>query len=122
MTKRLSKFTQQGGQQLSKATERIAHGSLVSSHFFRRYMVQTVLILALLMIYIANRYDCVTGMETITKLRTKNQVGRTQLQRERSIYMTSVRESAIQHKADSLGLGLAVQQQPPFKLSYTPAE
>lgn len=122
MPKRLSKITRQGGQQLGKATERIAQGRVVSSHFFRKYMVQTVLILALLMIYIANRYDCVTGMETISRLRTRYQVVSTQLQRERSLYMTSIRESAIQQKADSLGLGLAVQQQPPFKLSYTPAK
>lgn len=122
MAKRLSKITHQGGEQLSKATERIAHGRLISSHFFRKYMVQTVLIIALLMIYIANRYDCVTGMETITRLRTQYQVVRTQLQRERSTYMTAVRESAIQHKADSLGLGLSIQQQPPYKLTYTPAK
>ncbi|MDE5643641.1 MAG: hypothetical protein K2F74_06295 [Muribaculaceae bacterium] len=122
MSKRFSRITQQSGQHLSKATESLAQGRVVSSRFFRKYMVQTILTVLLLMIYIANRYDCVTGMETITRLRTQYQVVRTQLQRERSIYMTSIRESAIQHKADSLGLGLAIQQQPPYQLTYTPAE
>ncbi|MDE6099148.1 MAG: hypothetical protein K2G24_09695 [Muribaculaceae bacterium] len=122
MSKKFSKITHQSGQHISKATERLAQGRVVSSHFFRKYMVQTVLVVVLLMIYIANRYDCVTGMEKITRLRTQYQVVRTQLQRERSTYMTSIRESAIQQKADSLGLGLAVQQQPPYKLTYTPAQ
>lgn len=119
MAKRISKITQQGGKRLSQATEGLVQGRVISSQFFRKYMVQIVMVVLLLMIYIANRYDCVTGMETITKLRTEYQVVRTQLQRERATYMTSIRESAIQHKADSLGLGLAVQQQPPYKLTYS---
>lgn len=118
MSKLFNKITQHSGQQLSDATIRVAQGRVISSSFFRRYMVQTVLVVSLLMIYIANRYDCVTGMEKITKLRTSYQISRTQLQRERAIYMTSVRESAIQRRADSLHLGLSVQQQPPYKLTY----
>lgn len=101
------------------AAERVGHGEIVSSRFFRRYMVETIVILALILFYIAARYDCITSMETITKLSTECEVMKTRLQTERSTYMTSVRESEIKHRADSLGLNLSLQDRPPYQFTYT---
>lgn len=101
------------------AASRVGHGEVVSSRFFRRHMVGTIVAMALILSYIAARYDCITSMETIDKLSTQCEVMKTRLQTERSTYMTSVRECEIKHRADSVGLTLSLQNQPPYSFTYT---
>ena len=98
----------------------ITHGTFITSKLFKRYFFAVLLGVALVMMSISVRFDCVTGMETIASLRTRLQVVRTELQRERSLYMSSTRESAMQARVDSLGLGLGIQQRPPYKLPARP--
>lgn len=95
----------------------IIHGRFITSGLFKRYFFGVLLVVALIMMSISLRYDCVTGMETIASLRTRLEVTRTELQRERSAYMSTTRESAMQRRVDSLGLGLGIQQRPPYKIS-----
>lgn len=83
-------------------------------------MVQTVFAVGLALMYISNRYDCITGMETVTELRTRLEVVRTELQTERAAYMTSTREKAMMQMVDSLHLNLTIQEQPPFEITYKP--
>lgn len=97
----------------------ITHGKFITSGLFKRYFFAVLLIVVLVMMSISVRFDCVTGMETIASLRTRLEVVRTELQRERSTYMSSTRESAMQHRIDSLGLGLGIQERPPYKLPET---
>ena len=94
----------------------ITHGTFITSKLFKRYFFAVLLGVALVMMSISVRFDCVTGMETIASLRTRLQVVRTELQRERSLYMSATRESAMQARVDSLGLGLGIQQRPPYKI------
>ena len=104
--------------QLSDAASRAAHGRVVSSRFFKKYFFQTTFIVCLIMVYISNRYDCVTGMETITALQSELAIVKTELQSERSAYMSSTRESAMQALVDTLHLGHGIQECPPYQLSY----
>ncbi len=118
--KLLSKFKINGASRhISDAANRAAYGRVVSSRFFKKYFFQTTLIVGLVMIYISNRYDCVTGMETITALQSELDIVRTELQNQRSAYMSSTRESAMQALVDTLHLGLGIQERPPYKLSYS---
>lgn len=72
----------------------------------------------MVMVYISNRYDCVTGMETITALNTELAIAKTELQSERSAFMSSTRESAMQKLVDTLHLGLGIQERPPYQIHY----
>lgn len=72
----------------------------------------------MVMVYISNRYDCVTGMETIAALNTELAIARTELQSERSAFMSSTRESAMQKLVDTLHLGLGIQERPPYQIRY----
>lgn len=103
------------GRHISDAANRAAYGRVVSSRFFKKYFFQTTFFVGLVMIYISNRYDCVTGMETITALQTELDIVKTELQNQRSAYMSSTRESSMQKLVEPLGLG--VQECPPYKLS-----
>lgn len=112
------KISKDGTRKLTTQADDIIHGRFITSRLFKRYFFGVLLAVALIMMSISVRYDCTTGMETIASLRTRLEVVRTELQRERSAYMSSTRESAMQQRVDSLGLGLGIQQRPPFKISH----
>lgn len=111
------KISKDSTRKLATQADDIIHGRFITSRLFKRYFFGVLLAVALIMMSISVRYDCTTGMETIASLRTRLEVVRTELQRERSAYMSSTRESAMQQRVDSLGLGLGIQQRPPFKIS-----
>ncbi len=67
--------------------------------------------------YITNKYSCQTLMEEERRLTERLEIVKTERVRMRSIYMGRTRESSMQHLADSLHLGLNIQERPPFKLS-----
>lgn len=95
----------------------VIHGRILSIDFFRRHWLAVLGIVAMLMIYITNRYTCQTQMETIQRLQHDLEVVKTERVREKSAYMSRIRESKMQAEVDSLRLGLTVQEQPPFRLS-----
>lgn len=95
---------------------RALHGRVLSTDFFRRYWWIVLGSAAMLMIYITNRYTCQTQMETIRSLQKDLEVAKTERVRAKSIYMSRIRESSMQHMVDSLGLGLTIQEQPPYRL------
>ncbi len=106
------------GRHLSDAATRAAYGRVVSSQFFKKYLFPITFAVGLIMVYISNRYDCVTCMETISALQNELDIVKTELQSERSTYMSSTRESSMQTLVDDLHLGLGIQERPPYKLSY----
>lgn len=111
------KIPKADGKKIAGKADDILHGRFITSGLFKRYFFGVLLAVALILMSISVRYDCVTGMETIASLRTRLEVVRTELQRERSAYMSTTRESAMQQRVDSLGLGLGIQQRPPYKIA-----
>lgn len=106
-------------QHLTDAANSMAHGRVVSSRFFKKYFVQITFGVCMVMVYISNRYDCVTGMETITALESELAIIKTELQNQRSHYMSSTRESAMQALVDTLHLDLGLQGRPPYHIHYS---
>lgn len=93
------------------------HGRVLSLDFMRRNWLLVLAVTAMLMIYITSRYTCQTQMETIQRLEHDLEVVKTERIREKSTYMSRIRESQMQHLADSMRLGVTIQEQPPFRLS-----
>ena len=96
---------------------RALHGRILSIDFFRRNWLVVLAAVIMLMVYITNRYTCQTQMETIRTLERELEVAKTERIRAKSNYMSRIRESSMQETVDSLGLGLRVQDQPPFRVS-----
>lgn len=96
---------------------RTLHGRIISIDFFRRNWWVVLGIVVMLMVYITNRYTCQTQMERIRTLEHDLEVAKTERVRAKSAYMSKIRESSIQEIVDSLGLGITVQEQPPYRLS-----
>lgn len=93
---------------------RIVEGRLVTGTFFTRHWVQVMVIVAMMLVYITNRYSCQRSMEQIRKLNERLEVVQTESYRLRGQYMGRIRESAMKQMLDSLGLDLAIQNQPPY--------
>lgn len=96
---------------------RALHGRIISIDFFRRNWLVVLAAMVMLMVYITNRYKCQTQMEEIRKLEQELEVAKTERIRAKSAYMSRIRESSMQHTVDSLGLGITVQDRPPFRVS-----
>ena len=96
---------------------RTLHGRIISIDFFRRIWWVVLGVVVMLMVYITNRYTCQTQMERIRTLERELEVAKTERVRAKSAYMSKIRESSIQEMVDSLGLGITVQEQPPYRLS-----
>lgn len=95
---------------------RVIYGQIISSDFFARHWLAAFAALTVIMVFITNKYNCQTKMEEIRRLNTELEIAKTERIRVRSIYMSRIRESSMQHLVDSLGLNLHVQERPPYKL------
>lgn len=87
---------------------KIIQGDGVSSLFFKRHMVVTTFSLVCGVLVISMRFDCLTNENRVDRLNDSINIMRTEKQRQRSRYMTLIRESAMIHLVDSLKLGLAL--------------
>ena len=96
---------------------RLLYGQVISVDFFVRYWLIIFTALAIIMMYITNKYNTQTKMEEIRTLTRELEIVKTERIRVRSAYMSRIRESEMQVLVDSMGLGLSVSEQPPYKLS-----
>lgn len=98
---------------------KIIQGRWISTNFFARNAITLIVALFFMMVYISNKYECQTKMETIQRLEQQLEIVKTESVRERSRYMSRIRESAINAMIDTLHLGLEIQERPPFSISYS---
>ena len=85
--------------------------------WFLKHFAIVLLVVLMALCYISVRFDCITAMETVQQLSRRLEITRTEVQRERSTYMSSTCESSMQHMVDSMGLNLRIQERPPYKIS-----
>ena len=103
-----------------KYTDTVRQGGTIRVDFFLRDWLQLLIILVLVMVFITTKYQRMTKMEEIKRLENELMIMRTERVRERSNYMSRIRESSMQRLADSIRPGLTVQEQPPYVLSVKP--
>ena len=96
---------------------RLLYGQVISVDFFLHHWLVIFTALAIIMMYITNKYNTQTKMEEIRVLTRELEIVKTERIRVRSAYMSRIRESEMQQLVDSIGLGLSVSEQPPYKLS-----
>jgi hypothetical protein len=94
----------------------LIHGRLLSIDYILKNWVYVLLGVGMIMVYITNRYQCLTLMEEIRRLEHRLEVVQTERIRERSEYMSRIRESSMQELVDSMRLDLHVQDKPPYLL------
>lgn len=95
---------------------RLIEGRLISGEFFARHWLQVFVIMAMVLVYITNRYSCQRSMEQIRQLHNRLDIVQTESYRVRGEYMGRIRESQMRQTLDSLGLNLSVQSRPPYHI------
>lgn len=96
---------------------RTVMGKVLSSDFFAKHCGYILLVIALILIYITNRYQCLTRMEEIRSLTRQLEIVETERVRAKSSYMSRIRESSMQELVDTMHLNLQVQDRPPYKMT-----
>lgn len=91
-------------------------GRWVSGAFFARHWLKILIVIAMILVYITNRYSCQRSMEEINRLEHRLAVVQTESYRVRGEYMGRIRESAMRRVIQEGGLDLSVQSQPPYHL------
>ncbi|MGM9871784.1 MAG: FtsL-like putative cell division protein [Muribaculaceae bacterium] len=107
------------GAEVRKWSLQLFLGDLISSKFFTRHKFSIIGMVVLLILYISFQYECKTRMETIDNLNKELAIVQSESIRQKSTYHSRIRESVMQQMVDSMRLGLKVQDQPPFKITYT---
>ena len=88
---------------------RMFRGQVISSDFFARHWLPILIFIIVMMVYI-------TTIEKIEALQKQLEIVQNESSRERSSFMSRIRETSMQQLVDSLGLDLRVQPQPPFTI------
>lgn len=101
----------------SNLLSRLLEGRLVSAELFARHWLKIFVLLAMVLVYITNRYSCQRSMEQIRQLHNRLDIVQTESYRIRGEYMGRIRESQMRQQLDTLGLDLAVQSRPPYHIS-----
>ncbi len=109
------KVKKKNGSVISSAVR----GRWLSTRFFSRNWGIILALVVLVMIYITNRYQCLTAMENIQKLNKELEVIKSERIRQKSEYMNAIREKTMQKSIREAGLDLTHREQPPFKLKIT---
>lgn len=91
----------------------LIQGDAVSSKFFMEHFFATSFVVLGCIAMIALRFECATSQNTVDSLNRQINVMSTEKQKERSLYMTLTRESAMLHLVDSLHLGLTIPDRRP---------
>ena len=84
---------------------KVFRGQVISSDFFARHWLPILIFIIVIMVYITTKFTYRTNIEKIVQNESS---------RERSLFMSRIRETSMQHMVDSLHLNLRVQPQPPF--------
>ena len=97
---------------------RAIHGRLLYYVVFVHKWGKILCVMIMLLVFITNRYNCQTRMETIQSLTRQLEVVKTERIRERSRYMSRTRETGMQQLVDSMHLNLHIQERPPYQIKY----
>ena len=95
---------------------RIFRGQVISSDFFSRHWLPTLIFIIVIMVYITTKFTYRTNIEKIEALQKQLEIVQNESSRERSQFMSRIRETSMQQMVDSLHLNLRVQPQPPYVL------
>ncbi len=95
---------------------RVFRGQVISSDFFARHWLPILIFIIVMMVYITTKFTYRTNIEKIEALQKQLEIVQNESSRERSQFMSRIRETSMQQMVDSLHLNLRVQPQPPFTI------
>lgn len=112
----MAKKTTKARQKKSHYILKMFRGQVISSDFFARHWLPILIFIIVMMVYITTKFTYRTNIEKIEALQKQLEIVQNESSRERSSFMSRIRETSMQQLVDSLGLDLRVQPQPPYTI------
>lgn len=100
----------------------IRYGKTVSVSFFKNNAWLLILFVAIVIALIGVKYKTRTKMAEIKTLENELVESQTNMLREKSAYMTLIRETEMLRLVQKNHLGLVFQEEPPYDLELIPNE
>lgn len=98
------------------------YGKTVSVNFFKTNAWLLLIFIVIVLALMGMRYKTKTKMEEIKKLEKELVQSETAKLREKSAYMTLIRESEMLRLVRQNNLGLVFQEQPPYEITLVKTE
>ena len=95
----------------------IRYGKTVSVSFFKKNAWLLILFVVIVLALIGVKYKTRTKMAEVRKLEKELVVSQSNLLREKSSYMTLIRETEMLRLVDKIGLDLIFQEEPPYDIT-----
>lgn len=92
----------------------LRYGQTVSVSFFRKNAWLLILFVAIVIALIGVKYKTRTKMAEVNALEKELMVSQSNMLREKSAYMTLIRETEMLRLVDKNGMGLVFQEEPPY--------
>ena len=100
----------------------IRYGKTVSVSFFKKNAWLLILFVAIVLALIGVKYKTRTKMAEVRKLEKELVVSQSNMLREKSAYMTLIRETEMLRLVKKNGLGLIFQEEPPYDVTLEESE
>lgn len=113
MAKKNNKSSRKSGGMLND----LRYGRSVSIDWFKNNAWLMMIFLAAVLSLMGLRYKTKTKMEQIKALQTELKNAESDKLKEKSEYMTLIRESEMKRLVNEKGLGLVFQEQPPYEIT-----
>lgn len=98
------------------------YGQTVSVNFFKNNAWLLLIFIVIVLALMGMRYKTKTKMEEIKKLEKELVQSETEKLREKSAYMTLIRETEMLRLVKKNNLGLVFQEQPPYEITLRNSE
>ena len=95
----------------------IRYGQAVSVSFFKRNAWLLILFITVVIALIGVKYKTRTKMAEVKRLEMELVVSESNMLREKSAYMTLIRETEMLRLVKKNNLGLEFQEQPPYEIT-----
>lgn len=95
----------------------IRYGKTVSVSFFKKNAWLLILFVVIVLALIGVKYKTRTKMAEVRKLEKELVVSQSNMLREKSAYMTLIRETEMLRLVDKNGLSLIFQEEPPYDIT-----
>lgn len=110
------------GQTASGWINDFRYGKTVSVNFFKTNAWLLLIFIVIVLALMGMRYKTKTKMEEIKKLEKELVQSETEKLREKSAYMTLIRETEMLRLVRKNNLGLVFQEQPPYEITLNKTE
>lgn len=96
---------------------RILKGKIVPYHFFKRHWMLVTVVVSMILMSIANKYECQTKITEIKQLERELQIAQANRVEASAQYNSMIRESSMMQMVETMQIDLISPECPPYNLS-----